>query len=166
MTAVNHRFGAALLAGVVASLSAVGCNAFHGEGPEDPDPLPSPRSVSVKIEYRQQNECTTTSISCDGPVAFFGSWMRPGGEVLLQSHPSSHLWTGVVHDVPVNFPPGDQPYRVRVHDPYLQDTLTEGFTAQRLWVGGQLVLRIDRGGGRHEAGLIFIDVNGQGRNPY
>jgi hypothetical protein len=77
------------------------------------------------------------------------------------------MWTSVAHGVPVNFPPtGIEPYRVRVFDPHLQHTLTEGFTAERLRIGGQVVLRIDRQGGRNEAGLIYIDENGQGRNPY
>jgi hypothetical protein len=144
-----------------------GCYDFNLAGPEDPDPLPAPRLVSVTIEYRQPQACFNVASHCDDLVVFFGSWMRPGAEFFLQADPGSHVWTGVAHGVPVNFPPtGGEPYSVRVFDPRLRGLLTEGFSAERLEIGGQIVLRIDRPGGKNEAGLIYIDENGLGRNPY
>ena len=74
--------------------------------------------------------------------------------------------SGEAQNVPVNFPPSGEPYRVKVYDPYLRDTLTEGFAAERLVLGGQRVLTIDGGGGRNEAGLVYIDEQGQARNAY
>ena len=151
---------------LVVSLASHGCYDFHLVGPEDPPELPVPGTVSVIVEYRQPPGCLNDPDHCGDLVAFFGSWMRPGGEFFLQSDPSSFVWTGVAHGVPVNFPPTDEPYKVRVFDPHLRQTLTEGFTAQRLKIGGQAVLNIDRRGGINEAGLIYVDSNGRGRNPY
>lgn len=148
-------------------LVTAGCYDFHLAGPEDPDPIPAPRLVSVAIEYRQPGVCYNDPNHCNDFVVFFGSWMHPGAEFFLQPDPGSHVWTGVAHGVPVNFPPtGVEPYRVRVFDPRLRQQLTEGFSAERLKIGGQTVLQIDRPGGKNEAGLIYIDENGQGRNPY
>ena len=161
---VGRLTGRFLLLGL---LVTGGCYDFHLVGPEDPDPLPAPRVVSVAIEYRQPAVCYNDPSHCNDLVVFFGSWMRPGAEFFLQADPGSHVWTGVAHGVPVNFPPtGGEPYRVRVFDPRLRGQLTEGFSAERLKIGGQTVLQIDRPGGKNEAGLIYIDENGLGRNPY
>lgn len=156
----------ALRAAIAAlAIAAGGCYDFHLAGPEDaPDPA-SPQVVSVRIEYRQPNECLSTS-RCEDHVVFFGSWMRPGAEFMLRADPGSHLWTGIAQNVPVNFPPAGEPYRVKVYDPYLRDTPTEGFAAERLVLGGQRVLTIDAWGRRDEAGLVYIDPQGQARNAW
>ncbi len=166
MTSGVGRFAAPFLLLGLAVTS--GCYDFHLAGPEDPSLLPTPRLVSVAIEYRQPGSCNNPDTSrCGDLVVFFGSWMRPGAEFFLRADPGSHVWTGVAHGVPVNFPAaGGEPYRVRVFDPRLRGELTEGFTAERLKIGGQVVQRIDRPGGKNEAGLIYIDENGRGRNPY
>lgn len=146
--------------------AASGCYDFHLAGPEDPSPAASPRVVSVAVEYRQPNECINVVSRCAESVVFFGSWMRPGAEFALRSDPGSHMWVGTARNVPVNFPPTGEPYRVRIFDPYLRDGLTEGFTAERLVLGGQRVLTIDASGGRNEAGLVYVDEQGQARNAY
>lgn len=157
---------AALAAAAVAlATGAGGCYDFHLTGPEDAAPAASPNVVTVAIEYRQPSECVSVS-RCADNVVFFGSWMRPGAEFLLKADPGSHLWVGTAQNVPVNFPPNGEPYRVKVYDPYLRDTLTEGFSAERLVLGGQRVLTIDGSGGRNEAGLVYIDQQGQARNAY
>ena len=149
------------------ALTGGGCYDFHLVGPEDPAPPPVPRLVSVAVEYRQPPGCLNAPERCEDLVVFFGSWMRPGGEFFLQADAGGYLWTGVAHGVPVNFPPGgDEPHRVRVYDPHLVQTLTEGSSAERLKVGAQIILRFSGSGGRNEVGLIYIDENGQGRNPY
>jgi hypothetical protein len=154
--------GGALLLG---ALAAAGCLVPSvATGPADPDPVPLPRLVSVTIEYRQPS-CFNVSASCEGSVFFWGSWMRPGNEFALTPQPGGFLWTGTARNVPVNFPPRDQPYLVRVYDPYLLETPTAGFTASRLRVGGQAIVWFDSPGTPEEVGLIYIDDNGQGRSP-
>lgn len=148
---------------LLAALTLAACIDVHLDNPESPSPAAIPRLVPVMIEYRQPNGCVNLTSRCDEPVIFFGSWMRPGGEFALRPDPSSHLWTGTATGVPVNFPPRDAPYTVRIFDPYVRESPTQGFTAERLKVGGQIVTRFDRSG---EAGLIFIDDNGQGRSPF
>lgn len=155
-----------LLLAALAVVASTSCYDFHLAGPEDPAPLPSPRVVSVVIEYRQPNECINSVSRCGEAVVFFGSWMRPGAEFQLRSDPGSHVWTGVAQNVPVNFPPDGDPYRVRVFDPFLRESLTEGFTAERLRLGGQAITTIDGSGGRNEAGLVYIDQEGQARNAF
>ncbi|HXK09597.1 MAG TPA: hypothetical protein VMT70_08135 [Vicinamibacteria bacterium] len=137
----------------------------------EPDPVPAPtpknaRLVSVPVLYRQPNGCVNTSSSCDNLVVFFGSWMRPGQEIYLASDPGSHVWTGVALGVPVNWPPADEPYLVRVFDPHLVDTPTGGVTAARLMVGGQLLDQFDQPGTPKESGLVYIDDNGVGHVPF
>jgi hypothetical protein len=142
---------------------------FHQEGPEDPSPIPQPTLVSVRVEYRQPNGCLGSSPSCDrGPVVFTGSWMSPQGiYTVLTRTPGTFIWTGTVTNVPSNFPPIDQqPYFVRIIDPFLSDTATGGATADRLQVGGQLLTRFYEYGTPAESGLIYIDVQGVGHNPY
>ena len=124
------------------------------------------RDRSVTIEYLQPNECVEGSPRCDDPVVFFGSWMQPGQEFLLRPEPGRYVWRGVATGVPVNFPPRGAPHAVRVYDPHMVGSLTEGVTAERLKVGGEANLRRDNPGGIREVGLIYIDENGQGRNLY
>lgn len=143
-----------------------GCLEITKEVTEGPEPVPLPRLVSVKVEYRQPNACFNVVNSCTNPVVFFGSWMRPGGELTLRQTPGTYVWTGTVTNVPVNFPPRDQPYLVRVFDPHLIETETGGVTASRLVVGGQAITYFDQPGTTSESGVIFIDDNGVGRNPF
>jgi hypothetical protein len=139
---------------------------LHQEGPEDPSPVPFPTLVSVRVEYRQPNGCLNSSTPCGGPVVFYASWMLQGTYVTLAQTPSTFTWTGVVQNVPANFPPGDQPYLVRIVDPYLRDTPTNGVTADRLQVGGQTLTKFYEYGTPAESGLIYIDVQGVGHNPF
>ncbi len=68
--------------------------------------------------------------------------------------------------MPVNWPPNDEPHRVRVYDPHLQNTGTNGLTAARLIVGSQVVYYYDNAGTPTEAGLIYVDDDGIGHNPF
>jgi len=138
---------------------------FQPEVEEGPSPLPVGRFTSVKIEYRQPAGCENVASACEQLVVFFGSWMRPGQEIYLQDDPGSLVWTGTVTNVPVNWPPNDEPHYVRVFDPHLFDTPTGGVTAARLLVGGQTIYYYDQPGTRRESGLIYVDDNGVGRNP-
>ena len=79
--------------------------------------------------------------------------MGLGQEVILDIMPGRPLhWTGIVHDVPVNWPANDQPHYVRVRDPHLIDTSTAGLTAARLIVGGQSIYFYDELGTPDESG--------------
>ncbi len=147
-------------------LLGVACDDLRLPGPIDPAPFAPPRLVSVTIEYLQPNECVDGSPRCDDPVVFFGSWMQTGQEFLLRPEPGRFVWRGVATGVPVNFPPRGQPHAVRIYDPHLVGTMTEGVTAERLKVGVEANLRRDNTGGIREVGLIYIDENGQGRNLY
>lgn len=163
---MNHGYGRALLAAAALALLGGGCYDFHLTGPEDA-PLPNPpRLVPVTIEYRQPNGCANSSTNCDDRVVFFASWMRPGDEFPLQRDPGGLVWRGVAHGVPVNFPPRDSPHAVRVFDPHILDHPSSGLTAERLRVGGQMLTVIESRGTVEESGLVYIDENGQGRNPY
>jgi hypothetical protein len=71
-----------------------------------------------------------------------------------------------VTNVPVNFPPREQPYLVRVFDPHIVESATGGVTALRLIVGGQTISFFDQPGTASESGVIYVDDNGVGRNPY
>jgi hypothetical protein len=143
---------------------------------KDPDPGPaavSPiRFVTIRVEYRQPAGCQNTDPArCDDLVWFFGSWMRPpsagrqGDEVALAARFGPNFWEGVVHNVPVNWPPNDFPHYVRVFDPHLQATASGGVTAARLIVGGQVITAYDQPGTPQESGLIYVDDNGVGRPP-
>lgn len=150
----------------LSGLFLTGCPSLHGTGPEDASPVPSPGLVSVTIEYRQPNGCVNSSTPCDGPVVFFATWMRPGAEFPLTPDEGNYIWRGTALGVPVNFPPRGDPYEVRIFDPYLRESTTGGFTAQRLKVGSEAVTRIETPGSVDEHGLIYIDDNGLGRSPY
>jgi hypothetical protein len=150
---------------LLAVLPLGGCF-FDEEVTEGPSPLPISRAVPVTVEYVQPGLCLNSANRCADPVVFFGSWMRPGQEVTLQPIGGRFVWTGVVPAVPVNFPPGEEAYLVRVFDPYLLDTPTGGVTAVRLRVGGQLLTAFDWVGTPAESGWVYVDDNGVGHNPY
>jgi hypothetical protein len=159
--------------GIVAVALAValsGCD-FQPDPPPGPTEIPPGRFVTVRIEYRQPAGCQNSEGTCDARVVFFGSWMRPadasyqGDQVLLDTPAGPNFWTGVVTNVPVNWPPNDVPHYVRIYDPHLRDTSSGGVTAARLIVGGQSVSYFDSPGTPQESGLIYIDDNGVGRNP-
>jgi hypothetical protein len=94
--------------------------------------------------------------------------MSPQGRfAVLSQQPGTFIWTGTLTGVPANFPPiDDQPYLVRIIDPYLKDTVTGGATADRLQVGGQLLTRFYEYGTPAESGLVYIDMQGGGHNPF
>jgi hypothetical protein len=153
-------------AGILVAVAASGfAGCLHPEAPEDPTPVPVPRLVTIVVQYRQLNGCSNTVTPCGGPVVFSASWMRLGAFVPLQLQPDTFLWRATVTGVPVNFPPTEQPYQVWVVDPYLHDAAGQGVTAQRLTVGGEVLTRFypyqDT-----ELGLVYIDDNGFGHNPF
>ena len=97
---------------------------------------------------------------------FFGSWMQAGQEFFLRKQPGLWVWKGTANNVPVNYPPRDQPYLVRVYDPHQAGSPTEGVTAEHLKVGGEAITRFYSPGNAQESGMIFIDDDGQGHSPY
>jgi hypothetical protein len=99
-------------------------------------------------------------------VIFFGSWMKPGEEFALKGDPGGFIWRGIATGVPVNFPPRDQAHYVRVFDPHILDSPSGGVTAERLRVGGQILTVFDSEGTPRESGLIYVDENGTGHNPF
>ena len=155
----------ALLA--AAALGALSCNAFkRTPGPDEATPPTPPNTVSVTVEYDQVVECVAGSPRCVDNVVFFGSWMQPGEEFFLKKEPGRYIWRGRANRVPVNFPPRGGPYLVRVFDPHIVGGPTEGVTADRLKVGGELVTQFYSPGNPYESGLLYIDENGQGRTPF
>lgn len=138
---------------------------FQPDPDRGPTALAGGRFTTVRVEYRQPAGCANAEVACDNLVVFFGSWMRPGQEIYLQDAAGTNVWTGVVANVPVNWPPNDEPHYVRVFDPHLVATPTSGVTAARLQVGGQAIYYYDLPGTPRESGLIYIDDNGVGRNP-
>jgi len=156
------RLAGALIAGFLGT----SCFNFHLVGSDEPEPFSPPNVVSVTVEYHQDSGCTAPPDRCDDAVIFWGSWMAPGAEFTLQKDAEGYIWRGTAYAVPVNFPPKTGSYAVRVFDPRLLDTESLGLTAQRLAVGGQF-LRVMTGEGTPQAfGWIYIDSNGQGRNPF
>jgi hypothetical protein len=150
---------------LVLGLCLVSCD-FQPDPPPGPSALPAARVADVRVEYRQPNGCQNAdSVHCNDLVWFFGSWMHPGEELPLERVPGSFTWAGVAKGVPVNWPPVESPHLVRVFDPHLVDTPTEGVTAARLTVGGQAITEYDSAGTPQESGLIFVDDNGLGRSP-
>lgn len=134
-------------------------------GPAAPVLTP-PATVSVTVEYRQPNGCINVATPCDEPVVFFGSWMQQGGEFQLRREPGAFVWRGTAHAVPVNWPPRDDPYQVRVFDPHLREGYNQGYVADRIILGGEALLRLDGGGGPSQHALAYVDDNGRGHNPY
>jgi hypothetical protein len=92
--------------------------------------------------------------------------MRTGLVLTLTPASGRYVWTGTATNVPVNFPPRDEPYLVRVFDPYLLDTSSGGVTAARLQVGGQVVVDVEAVGTPAESGRVYIDDNGIGHTPF
>jgi hypothetical protein len=159
-----RRFG---LAAALAALTSTGCYDFHLAGPEDPPDLVTPRLVTVRVEYRQVPGCAGGG-RCDDKVVFFGSWMRPGTEFALTPEPGNYVWRGVAYGVPVNYPPKEnpEPYKVRIYDPHLLATPSEGFTAERMVVGGEALWKIEESGRPEVHALVYIDDDGFGHNAY
>ena len=155
------------LAILAAVLLGGGCNAFKQTVPDDAPEVHPPRVVSVTVQYRQPQGCLNVATPCNEPVIFFGSWMHPGQEFQLTPDPAGNfIWRGTARNVPVNFPPIDQAYLVRIFDPHLREGPGGGVTAQRLWVGGQLLNKFDSPGGENESAMVYIDDNGTGHNPF
>ena len=150
---------------LVLSAAAIGCD-FQPDPVPGPSAVPAPAVANVRVEYRQPNGCAnSTPVACDNLVVFFGSWMRSGQEIYLTADPGSHVWTGVALNVPVNWPPVEEPHLVRVFDPHLVDTPTGGVTGARLLLGGQILTEYDEPGTPKESALVYVDDNGVGRNP-
>ena len=153
------------LALLAVGMAAGGCD-FQPDPPAGPSALAPSRSASVKVEYRQPNGCANQGTHCNDLVVFFGSWMHPGEEIYLAVVPGSHVWTGLASNVPVNWPPVDEPHLVRVFDPHLVESPTGGVTGARLAVGGQVLTQYDSPGTPQESALVYVDDDGIGRNPY
>ena len=158
--------GRAALLGA-AALVTLSCNAFKRTAGPDQAPAPNPPgTVAVTVEYDQVPECVEGSPRCEDNVVFFGSWMQPGEEFFLRKEAGRYIWRGTALRVPVNFPPRGQPYLVRIYDPHIVSGPTGGITADRLKVGGELMVRFYSPGNPSESGLVFIDENGQGHTPF
>jgi hypothetical protein len=128
-----------------------------------------PLTVSVTVEYIQPFLCSNFAQICAQTVYFAADWMQPGGSLALVADPTNHVWRGVATDVPVNFPPKNDPfdaYAVRVYDPYLLNGSSVGYTAQRLTVGREFVTDIFSQGTPLENGRLYIDANGIGHTPF
>jgi hypothetical protein len=161
------RLGGQLRLGIVLVSGALlgGCYDFHLAGPEDAPTDVVPRVVSVTIQYRQPQTCANSSSHCSDPVIFYGSWMRPGNEFSLTPDANSRIFRGTALVVPVNYPPRDAAYTVRVYDPYLLHTSTDGYTGHRLVIGNETLTTFQNAGGQKERALLFVDENGLGHNP-
>jgi hypothetical protein len=146
-------------------VSSAGCYEFQPDTPAGPSELPPAAYATVQIEYRQPNICLNALGNCAERVVLFASWMRPGEEIPLEPAPG-FLWVGQANNVPVNWPPVVSPHVVRVYDPHLVDTATAGVTALRLVVGGQVLTVYENPGTPGEVGLVYVDDNGIGHNPY
>jgi hypothetical protein len=146
-------------------LSTAGCYDFEPDVLPGPSELPLATLTTIEVEYRQPNLCLNATGNCADRVVFFGSWMRPGEEVLLEPAPGRR-WVGRASNVPVNWPPVVLPHRVRVFDPHLVDTDTHGVTAARLKVGRQILTVFDEQGTPGESGRVYVDHNGIGHNPF
>lgn len=149
---------------VASALASAACWDFQKNVPEGPSALPPARFATVRIEYRQPRGCSNAAALCATRVVFFGSWMQPGQEVLLDPQPGL-IWTGEATNVPVNWPPADVPHRVRVFDPHLAETPTGGVSASRLSVGGQTLTTFDALGTTDESAYVYVDDVGVGHNP-
>lgn len=151
---------------LVAAAGAAGCYDFHLTGPEDPAPVPNTKLVNVSIEYRQSNGCDNDPARCNDPVVFFATWLRTGGEFALQRDATGFIWRGTALSVPANYPPSDEPYEVQVFDPHLVRGQTAGFTGNHIVIGRQLLSTLTKEGTPKEAALVFVDLNGEGHNPF
>ena len=155
------------------ALISMGCLDFHQTGPEEASPVVRPMLVDVTVEYRQPNQCFASD-RCDDNVVFLTSWLptqvNPQGQVsggyMFLSRISGFMWRGVAHNVPVNYPPRDDPHVVAIYDPHLRDTPTGGRAAARLTVGQQALTDFLDQGTPNEAAFVYIDENGYGHNPF
>ena len=161
--AAIHRLHLASVA--CAGLILAGCFDFHSVGSDQPDPFLPPSVVSVTIEYRQPAYCLSTQ-GCDGPVVFWGSWMVQGSGFSLTEDATTRTWRGLAYAVPVNFPPRTDPNAVRVYDPFLRTSPSGGQTSLRLLVGGELLRSSTNENTPDARAFVYIDSNGQGRNPF
>jgi len=160
-SAFSHLWLPLLAAGIASSAC------LRLTGPEDPEPIPRPDLVTVSVEYRQPSGCRVEPDPvCADSVVFFASWMRDGGEFVLTPDESHQVWRGTALAVPVNYPPKDEPYQVRVYDPYLTGSATQGITANRLTVGGEFLTRFSNVGYPDESALVYVDAEGQGHNAF
>jgi hypothetical protein len=151
----------------IVAVAAVSAACFRLTGPEDPEPVSRPALVSVNVEYRQPNGCLAEPAPvCDDSVVFFATWMRDGGEFALAFDETHQVWRGTALAVPVNYPPRDDPYQVRVYDPYLTGSATQGITANRLTVGGEFLTRFTNVGFPDESALLYVDADGHGHNAF
>ena len=158
----SRRLGLFLLA-----LASVACPDFQPDPPAGPTPITGgQRFATITVEYRQPPHCANAADHCLDRVVFFGSWMGKNDPVVLATPAGPYFWTGVVENVPVNWPPNDQPHLVRVYDPHLVDTPTAGTTAARLVVGSQSIASFDAAGTPKESGFVYIDDDGIGHNPF
>jgi hypothetical protein len=133
----------------------------------EPTPVTPPLTVSVTIEYVQPFYCANVvAANCSNGVGFSASWMQAGNGIQMVGDVTNHVWRVVAPNVPVNYPPQGSPYTVRVYDPYLQATLSRGYTAQNLTVGRQVIVDIASAGSPAEVGFIYIDANGAGHTPF
>ncbi len=161
----THRLRLASVACL--ALALAGCFEFHSVGSDQPDPFLPPSQVSVTVEYRQPADCLSTE-GCDGPVIFWGSWMVKGSGFSLSGDPTTRTWRGLAYAVPVNFPPrdGTGPYAVRVYDPFLRAGPSGGQTSLRLSVGGESLRSSTNEDTPEARAFVYVDSNGQGRNPF
>jgi hypothetical protein len=158
------RRAASRLAATALLLALGGCYDFQPEAPEDAPQVFPPSLVTVTIEYRQPNLCSASS-DCDQPVQFSASWLPQNTGIPLR-RVAANFWTGVARDVPVNYPPQDDPHVVRVYDPYLRDTAIQGFTAARLKVGGEPLSALLNQGTPQEVAYVYVDASGLGHSPF
>ena len=155
------------------ALISMGCLDFHQTGTENPTPVVRPMLVSVTVEYRQPNLCSASD-RCDDNVVLFASWLpmtldpqgRQTGGYMFLSRVSAYAWRGVAQNVPVNYPPKDDPHVVAIYDPHLRDTPTNGVTASRLIVGQQNLTNLINAGTPRESAFVYVDENGYGHNPF
>jgi hypothetical protein len=152
--------------GIVAlSLALPSCLSLSG--PTSASQVPLPLTVSVTIEYIQPFFCAnTTARRCRDGVGFSASWMTAGNGLQMVPDPSNHVWRAVAVDVPVNFPPSGQPYSVRVFDPYLEATPSQGFTVVNLTIGRQPIVDVANPGTPAVQGFLYVDANGFGHSPF
>ncbi len=149
------------------ALGALAGACFHLTGPEDAPAVSPPKLVSVTIEYRQPPGCLGGG-HCPDRVVFFGSWMKPGTEFALTPDPGNYTWRGVALGVPVNYPPHEPPtpYEVRIYDPHLLASPTDGYTAEHITVGGESLSKVVDPGRPNVHSLVYVDQDGLGHNAY
>jgi hypothetical protein len=147
------------------ALLGAGCYDFHLAGPSAPPEVSPPGLVNVTIIYRQPPGCLGGD-HCDDKVVFFGSWMVPGTEFTLTRDPGNYVWRGLAFGVPVNFPPKGDAYEVRIHDPHLDESPTEGWTALNLTFGGEVLTTIQEPSNPSIHALVYVDQNGIGHNAF